>query len=195
MAQEGGRDPFAAPFAQICGFFFGGGEGFGYFFEWAERSEASQRVSQPTGAKHPAPSQYKIFSSASGQDPYTEEMNHGCVSHTVAKFAHRIKTAFQTFLNVGSCSPNQSSEEGKIKTRFTPEKLWVVFFFFGKNYLYLSSSPWLVYFLYISLTFGTLISRQLFIPRASGESSCGPTFGAGSPGLGGWGGTWRKANN
>ncbi len=36
------------------GFFFGGG--FRYFFEWSERSEASQRVSQSTGAKQPATS-------------------------------------------------------------------------------------------------------------------------------------------
>ncbi len=53
------RDPFAAPFAtpfaQIFWVFFGGGE-FRYFFEWDERSEASQRVCQPTGAKQPAPS-------------------------------------------------------------------------------------------------------------------------------------------
>ncbi len=55
MAQGGGRHPFAAPFAapfaQFFEFFLGGG--FGYSFEWAERSEAGQRVSQPTGAKQP----------------------------------------------------------------------------------------------------------------------------------------------
>ncbi len=55
MAQDGGRHPFAEPLAQFFEVFFLGG-GFGYFFEWAERSEASQRVSQPTGAKQPATS-------------------------------------------------------------------------------------------------------------------------------------------
>ncbi len=58
MALDRGQNPFAAPFAApFAQFFFVflGGK-FEYFFEWAERSDASQRVSQPTGAKQPATS-------------------------------------------------------------------------------------------------------------------------------------------
>ncbi len=54
MDQDGGQNPFAAPFAQILGWVFFGK--FGYFFEWTERNEASQRVSRPTGVKQPATS-------------------------------------------------------------------------------------------------------------------------------------------
>ncbi len=54
MAQGGGRKPFAAHFAAHFAqcFFLKKG----YFFEWAERSKASQWVGQPTGAKQPATS-------------------------------------------------------------------------------------------------------------------------------------------
>ncbi len=58
MALDRGQNPFAAPFAApFAQFFFVflGGK-FEYFFEWAERSDASQRVGQPTGAKQPATS-------------------------------------------------------------------------------------------------------------------------------------------
>ncbi len=81
---------------------------------------------------------------------------------------------------------------GKLRPASVKKICGCWFFFFGNNYLYLSSSPWLVYFLYIFFDIWHIdFPRQLFIPRASGESSCGPTFGAGSPGLGGWGGTWK----
>ncbi len=51
---RGRAESFCGTFCgAFCAFFW---ENFGYFFEWAERSEASQRVSLPTGAKHPATS-------------------------------------------------------------------------------------------------------------------------------------------